>query len=71
MLSDPVLTEKGVFPYEYIDGLDKLKETKLPPIKKFYSSLKNKHIAKTDYARAQKLWDKLGCKNLSDYCLVI
>jgi hypothetical protein len=40
MGSDPILAKKGVFPYEYIDSLDKLKETKLPPKERFYSSLK-------------------------------
>ena len=32
--------KKGFFPYEYITSLDTLKETQLPPIEAFYSSLK-------------------------------
>ena len=31
---------KGFFPYEWVDGLDKLEETSLPPHAAFYSSLK-------------------------------
>ena len=35
-----LLTRKGVKPYEYMDSWDKIKETKLPDIEKFYSRLK-------------------------------
>ncbi|XP_070155838.1 uncharacterized protein [Polyergus mexicanus] len=34
-----LLTRKGVFPYEYIDCLDRLHDTCLPPRESFYSSL--------------------------------
>ena len=40
---------KGFFPYEWIDSLDKLEETLLPPHAAFYSSLKNQNITKDDY----------------------
>ena len=35
-----LLRQKGVYPYEHIDSLDKLNETQLPPIEAFYSTLK-------------------------------
>ena len=34
-----LLRIKGVYPYEYMDGFDKLKETSLPPKKKFFSAV--------------------------------
>src|SRR5262249_49803221 len=34
-----LVTRKGVFPYEYMDGIGKFSETSLPPIDKFYSKL--------------------------------
>ena len=34
-----LITRKGVYPYEYMDSLEKLKETKLPPKEAFYSRL--------------------------------
>ena len=33
--------KKGFFPYEWMDTLDKLKHTTLPPIECFYSSLRD------------------------------
>ena len=34
-----LLTQKGVFPYEYFDSREKLKETQLPPKEKLFSIL--------------------------------
>ena len=41
--------EKGFFPYEWVDCLDKLDVTHLPPVEAFYSSFKRKHISSDDY----------------------
>ena len=60
-------TGKQFLPYEYIDGLDKLQETSLPPQHAFYSTLTNSHIGLTDYQHAQTVWDKTVCKTLQDY----
>ena len=63
----PIFTHKGHYPYEYMDGLDRFKETQLPPIDKFYSKLRNQTITRDEYAEALKNWDLLECKNLEDY----
>ena len=43
-----LLLQKGVYPYEYMDSFDRFKETELPPIGKFYSSLSDESISKKD-----------------------
>lgn len=74
-----LMLRKGIYPYEYIDGFNKLRETELPPKESFGSTLgsgeiigsgdemKPTEITDTDYAHAQKVYEKFGCKDLADY----
>ncbi|CAB5385537.1 unnamed protein product [Rhizophagus irregularis] len=61
-----LITRKGVYPYEYIDSHDRFKETELPSIHDFYSTLGGK-ITQDNYKHAQKVWKEFGCKNLGEY----
>ena len=62
-----LLTRKGVYPYEYMNSPEKLKETKLPPKEAFHSRLNDKGISDEDYAHAKKVWETFEMKNLKDY----
>ena len=62
-----LLTRKGVYPYEYMDSLEKFKETKLPTREAFYSRLNDEGISNEDYVRARKVWETFEMKNLKDY----
>jgi hypothetical protein len=67
-LSDsPLLIAKGVYPYEYMIGNERFKETQLPQKEQFYSRLTDKHISDEDYDRAQQVWSLFECKTLQDY----
>ena len=48
-----LLARKGVYPYEYMDSLEKLEETTLPPKEAFYSRLNDGGISDEDYTHAQ------------------
>jgi hypothetical protein len=61
------MISKGIYPYDYIDTYDKLYETKLPSIDKFYSKFSNTHCDKKDYEIAVKVWNLFNCQNLLDY----
>ena len=61
------LTQKGCFPYEYLDCEKRLKDTQLPDREHFYSSLKESEISDEDYARAKNVWVEFGCETLADY----
>ena len=62
-----LLTSKGVYPYEYMDSLEKLKETKLPPKEAFYSRLNDGGISNEDYTHAQKVWRTFKMEYFKDY----
>ena len=48
-----LLTDKGVYPYDYISDESRFKETQLPPKEAFYSKLAEEGISDTDYERAK------------------
>ncbi len=62
-----LLKRKGVFPYEFMTGFDKLQYPRLPDKKEFHSKLNNTDISDEGYAQAQKVWDAFGCKTMGDY----
>ena len=55
------------YPYEYVDSLERLDETQLPPRSAFYSRLNDRGISEEDYEHAQTVWKKINCKTLRDY----
>ena len=59
-----------VYPYEYIDSEEKLRETQLPPKDDFFSILSNCGISDEDHAHAQRVWQAFECQNLLDYTLM-
>ena len=61
-----LLTRKGVYPYEYMNSLEKLKESQLPR-EAFYSRLNDEGIGDEDHTHAKKVWKTFEMKNLEDY----
>ena len=61
-----LLTEKGVYPYSYMNCYSRLNE-ELPDKEKFYNDLALEHISEEDYDRAKKVYDLFKCKNMRDY----
>ena len=62
-----LLKQKGFFPYEYLDNLEKLKDTITPPQDAFYSNLSGKGINKSCYEHVLNVWKKFNIKTLKDY----
>ena len=50
-----------------MDSRDKFEETKLPPIEKFYSHLKEESDSEYNYAHAQKVWNEFNIQYLCQY----
>ena len=49
-----LVKKKGVYPYEYFNSFKKFKESELPDIDKFFSSLRDCGISEKEYQRACK-----------------
>ena len=65
-----LLKHKGIIPYEYLDNFDKLSETSLPPINKFYSSLKLESISQKDYIHATNVFNRYQNHTIYDYLML-
>jgi hypothetical protein len=65
---------KGFWPYEWFDGIEKLKETQLPPISTFYSTLRSCNTLATvddpsgdkSYEYLQGVWRDQGMHSMRD-----
>ena len=62
-----LLKQKGFFPYDYMDSIEKLKDTKPPPQKAFYSKLTGKGISNYNYNHVLNVWKTFKMKTLKEY----
>ena len=62
-----LVKRKGVYPYDYVNCIERLGESSLPPIECFYSKLNDTNISKDDSAHAQLVWDTFEMKTMKDY----
>ncbi|XP_025196300.1 uncharacterized protein LOC112595357 [Melanaphis sacchari] len=63
----PLVTRKGVYPYDFTDDWAKLEQLTLPAIEDFYSTLTEEHIKDTEYQFAKDVWSHFNCKTLGEY----
>ena len=54
-----LLTDKGVYPYDYMNSWEKLDETTVPNKEEFFNQFYEENITDTDYARANIVWKHL------------
>ena len=62
-----LLTDKGVYPYDYFDTFDRFKVKELPPKTAFYSKLTETNISDDEYERAKSIWQHFGITSLGQY----
>jgi hypothetical protein len=62
-----LVTQKGIFPYEFMDDISKLQSEGLPSKDKFYSTLYESDVSDEDYQRAQRVWSHFSMKTMRDY----
>ena len=62
-----LMTKKGIYPYDYMNGIEKFFEEKLSPKEAFYSKLNDCGVSDEDYERAETIWKEFEIKNLGEY----
>ena len=62
-----LLKQKGFYPYEYMDSIEKFKEDKPPQQKVFFSKLTGKGINNKNYKHVLNVWNTFDMKTLKDY----
>lgn len=61
------MKKKGVYPYDFMDCVDKFEEQQLPSKNDFYSLLTDDGISEEQYQHTQKVWNTFGLKNMGEY----
>ena len=62
-----LLKQKGFFPYDYMDNIEKLKDPTPPPQKAFYSKLTGKGINNYNYNHVSNVWKTWNMKTFKEY----
>ena len=62
-----LLARKGIYPYDYMNGIKKFLEETLPAKEAFYSKLNDCGISDEDFDHAKRIWKEFGLKNIGEY----
>ena len=62
-----LVKQKGVYPYEYMDSLEKFSEDKIPDKCEFLRSLKDECISEKHYKRTIDVWNLFKMNTMGDY----
>ena len=59
-----LVSAKGIYPYSYMTGPEKLAETQLSPIETFYNTLKDESCPLQKYDQMRKIWVHYNMKTI-------
>ena len=62
-----LMSQKGVYPYDFMDSFEKFHQTELPTKDQFYSILNDQHITDDEYDHATKVWKTFYIKTMGEY----
>ena len=62
-----LVRRKGVYPYDYMDSVERFHETELPSQDAFFNKLSDSSCSDIDYAHASRVWHAFGCETIADY----
>ena len=62
-----LMSQKGVYPYDYMDSFEKFNKKELPTKDQFYSILNDQHFTDDEYNHAKEVWNTFMIRTLGDY----
>ena len=62
-----LMSQKGVYSYDFMDCFEKFNPTKLPTKEQFYSILNDQHITNEEYKHAKRVWKTFDIKTMGGY----
>ena len=62
-----LMSQKGVYPYDYMDSFEKFNEKELRTKNQFYSILNDQHITDDEYNHAKEVWNTFMIKTMGEY----
>ena len=62
-----LMSQKGVYPYYFMDSFEKFNQRELPNKDQFYSILNDQHISDDEYDHANKVWNAFMIKTTGEY----
>ena len=62
-----LMSQKGVYPYDFADSFEKFDQTELPAKEHFYSILNDHDITDDEYDHAKKVWKAFKIKTMGEY----
>ena len=62
-----LMSKKGIYPYDFMDSMEKFENKELPKIEDFYSTLNEEHISEKDYNHAKEVWNAFRIKDMGEY----
>jgi hypothetical protein len=62
-----ILRSKGVYPYRWVESVQKFSEKSLPPMQYFDNDLTGEKCTIDRYNKALKVWEELNCTSFLDY----
>ena len=62
-----LISQKGVYPYDFMDSFEKFNQMEPPNKDQFYSILNDQHITDDEYDHAKKVWKTFNIKTMGEY----
>ena len=62
-----LMSQKGVYPYDFMDSFEKFNQMELPTNDHFYSILNDQHITDDEYDHTEKVWKTFNIKTMGEY----